>query len=111
MKEKIVEINCPMRYLLSLIGGKWKPLILQQITIDIRRFGELQKLIPEINKQMLTKNLRELEKDGIIHRKVYAVVPPKVEYSLTEKGETLIPILEVMEDWGKEQLGYPLRER
>ena len=83
---------------------EWKPLILQQLKIDKQRFGELQRLIPEINKQMLTKNLRELEKAGIILRKVYAVVPPKVEYSLSETGESLIPVLEVMEDWGKEQI-------
>lgn len=93
-----------MRFLLQRIGGKWKPLILQQLKIEKRRFGELQKLIPEINKQMLTKNLRELERDEIILRKVYAVVPPKVEYSLTPTGESLIPVLEVMEEWGKEQI-------
>ncbi len=104
MSEIKNEIKCPMRFLLQMIGGKWKPLILQQLKIDKQRFGELQRLIPEINKQMLTKNLRELEKAGIILRKVYAVVPPKVEYSLSETGESLIPVLEVMEDWGKEQI-------
>ena len=93
-----------MRFLLQTIGGKWKPLILQQLKSDKQRFGEIQRLIPEINKQMLTKNLRELENDGIILRKVYAVVPPKVEYSLSQTGQSLIPVLEVMENWGKEQI-------
>ena len=93
-----------MRYMLSLIGGKWKPLLLQQLKEGKLRFGELQRQIPEINKQMLTKNLRELEKDGIIKRKVYAEVPPKVEYSLSETGLSLIPVLETMENWGKAQL-------
>ena len=102
--DKKKEIKCPMRFLLKMVGGKWKPLILQQLKDEKQRFGELRKLIPEINKQMLTKNLRELESEGIIHRKVFAVVPPKVEYSLSEVGVSLIPVLEVMENWGKEQL-------
>lgn len=93
-----------MRFMLQMIGGKWKPLILQQLKKGKLRFGELQKLIPEINKQMLTKNLREMEKDGLLIRKVFAVVPPKVEYSLSDRGLTLIPVLETMEDWGKVQL-------
>lgn len=93
-----------MRFLLQLIGGKWKPLILQQLKNNTLRFGELQKVIPEINKQMLTKNLRELENDGIIRRKVFAVVPPKVEYSLSDMGLSLVPVLETMEAWGQEQI-------
>ena len=96
MSKKIIENNCPIRATLKIIGGKWKPLILQQVNCQIRRFGELQRLMPEITKQMLTKNLRELEEDEIINRKIYAVVPPKVEHSLTEKGKSLIPILEIM---------------
>ena len=104
MPEIKDEIKCPMRFLLKMIGGKWKPLILQQLKEDKQRFGALGRLIPEINKQMLTKNLRELENDGIIIRKVFPVVPPKVEYSLSEKGKSLIPVLELMENWGKEQL-------
>lgn len=102
--EKKLEIKCPMRFLLQKIGGKWKPLILQQLKSGTLRFGELQRLIPEINKQMLTKNLRELEQGKLIIRKVYAEVPPKVEYSLSKTGLSLIPVLEVMENWGKEQL-------
>lgn len=93
-----------MRATMQIIGGKWKPIILQQVNGETKRFGELLKLIPEITKQMLTKNLRELEANEIINRKVYPVVPPKVEYSLTDKGETLIPILETMAAWGQEQV-------
>lgn len=104
MSNKLIENNCPMRATLKVISGKWKPLILMQFNVKLRRFGELKKLIPEITKQMLTQSLRELEKDNIIHRKVYAVVPPKVEYSLTENGKTLIPILKVMEAWGEKQI-------
>lgn len=104
MSEKDLIKNCPMRSTLQIIGGKWKPLILQQVNGKTRRFGELQRVIPEITKQMLTKNLRELESNSIIYREVYAEVPPKVEYSLTKKGESLIPILESMEKWGTEQL-------
>lgn len=104
MVEEKENKKCPMRFLLKILGGKWKPLILQQIREKPQRFGELRKLIPEINKQMLTKNLRELEKDGVVKRKVFPEVPPKVEYSLSETGLTLLPVLEVMENWGKEQL-------
>ena len=93
-----------MRFTLKIMGGKWKPLVLQQLSEEVRRFGELQRLIPEITKQMLTKSLRELEQDNIINRKVFAVVPPKVEYSLTQKGKSLIAVLRTMESWGKEQL-------
>jgi len=104
MTKKIIENNCPTRATLKVIGGKWKLLILHQIKEETRRFSEFLRLMPEITKQMLTKNLRELEKDGIINRKVYPVVPPKVEYSLTEKGKTLIPVLEIMAIWGEEQV-------
>ena len=103
MSKEIVGNNCPMRIILKVIGGKWKPLILQQVNGEAKRFNEFQKLIPEITKQMLTKNLRELERDKILNRKVFPVVPPKVEYSLTKKGESLIPVLEVMANWGVEQ--------
>jgi len=104
MTKKIIENNCPMRATMKIIGGKWKPLILQQVNDKTLRFSEFLRLMPEITKQMLTKNLRELEKDGIINRKVYPVVPPKVEYRLTEKGKTLIPLLEIMATWGEKHV-------
>lgn len=91
---------CPVTTTLSVIGGKWKPIILFIIRKEKKRFGEIKKLIPAITQKMLTQQLRELEQDGIIHRKVYPVVPPKVEYSLTEYGKTLNPILAAMAKWG-----------
>jgi DNA-binding HxlR family transcriptional regulator len=95
------ECNCPVGLTTDIIGGKWKPLILFHLQDKTRRFGELQKLIPETTKKMLTQRLRELECDGIIRRKVYAQVPPRVEYSLTRHGQSLRPILELMSAWGK----------
>jgi len=91
---------CPVTTTLSVIGGKWKPIILYTIREETKRFGEIKKLIPTITQKMLTQQLRELEKDRIVNRKVYPVVPPKVEYSLTEYGLTLTPILNAMAAWG-----------
>ena len=91
---------CPVTATVSIIGGKWKPIILWILFQEKRRFGELKKLIPKITQKMLTQQLRELERDGIVHREVYPVVPPQVEYSLTQKGFTLAPILQAMEKWG-----------
>jgi DNA-binding HxlR family transcriptional regulator len=92
---------CPVTTTLSVIGGKWKPIILFTIYKETRRFSEIKKLIPTISQKMLTQQLRELETDAIIHREVYPVVPPKVEYSLTEYGRTLMPILDAMVAWGE----------
>lgn len=93
--------NCSVTTTIGLIGGKWKILILWQLRNRIRRFGELQRLIPAANKKMLTQQLRELENDSLINRKVYAEVPPKVEYSLTEIGRSLEPVLDQIGHWGK----------
>jgi len=94
--------NCPVTHCMDIIGGKWKTIIIYLISLDINRFGKLQRSCEGISKQMLTKQLRELEKDGIIKRKIYAEIPPRVEYSITPKGETLFPIIESMEKWGLE---------
>ncbi len=94
------EYNCPVKLTADIIGGKWKPLILFFLEGKTRRFGELHKLIPGMTKKMLTQHLRELERDEIVHRKIYAEVPPKVEYSLTRHGESLKPILKLMSKWG-----------
>jgi DNA-binding HxlR family transcriptional regulator len=94
------EFYCPVKLTADVIGGKWKPLILFYLEGGTRRFGELHKLIPGLTKKMLTQHLRELERDQVVHRKVYAVVPPKVEYSLTRHGESLKPILKAMSAWG-----------
>jgi len=95
---------CPVTAAISIIGGKWKPIILWILFQGTRRFGELKRMIPKITQKMLTQQLRELERDGIVHRKVYPVVPPKVEYSLTERGRTLDPVLQAMAEWGNTHL-------
>jgi DNA-binding HxlR family transcriptional regulator len=87
---------------MNVLGGKWKPLILYYLLDGTKRFGELQRLIPHATRRMVTQHLRELEDDGIVHRKVYQQVPPKVEYSLTEAGRSLEPILLMMLDWGQQ---------
>lgn len=92
---------CPVTTTLSVIGGKWKPIILYAIQEETRRFSHIKKLIPAISQKMLTQQLRELEEDGVIHREVYPVVPPKVEYTLTDYGRTLMPIMEAMAAWGQ----------
>jgi DNA-binding HxlR family transcriptional regulator len=95
------ETNCPVRNTLEVIGGKWKPVILYYIKmIGVCRFGELRRYIPHITKKMLTQQLRELESDGIVQRKIFQQVPLRVEYSLTRHGKTLEPILKSMADWG-----------
>jgi DNA-binding HxlR family transcriptional regulator len=92
--------ECPVSATLEVIGGKWKPLILFQLRDRPMRFSELRRMVPEATQKMLTQQLRDLERDGIIHRKVYAVVPPKVDYSLTDYGQTLKPLLALMCAWG-----------
>ncbi|KIL42696.1 winged helix-turn-helix transcriptional regulator [Jeotgalibacillus soli] len=100
MQDKM--FNCEKELTLSVIGGKWKMLILWHLGKEgTKRFGELKSLMPGITQRMLVNQLRELEEDLIVDRKVYPVVPPKVEYSLTEQGKTLMPILESMYNWGK----------
>ncbi|MDR1616644.1 MAG: helix-turn-helix transcriptional regulator [Syntrophomonadaceae bacterium] len=94
------NLNCPVDATLHLIGGKYKSLILWHLTGSVLRHGELQKLIPQATPKMLTQQLRELEKDNLLSRKVYPVVPPKVEYSLTDFGKSLMPILTAMYNWG-----------
>ena len=92
---------CPVNTTLSVIGGKWKVLILYHLIEQTQRFNELRRLLPEITQRMLTLQLRELEQDGLIHREVYPVVPPKVEYSLTDFGHTLLPVIQSMHAWGE----------
>lgn len=94
--------NCEKELTLTIIGGKWKMLIMWHLGKEgTKRFGELKSMMPGITQRMLVSQLRELEEDQIVHRKVYPVVPPKVEYSLTEHGRSLMPILESMDEWGK----------
>jgi len=89
---------------MRVLSGRWKPLILYHLRLGPRRFNELRRLIPTITQRMLTQHLRELEADGVIHRHVFEVVPPHVEYSLTDLGRSLMPILDAMADWGAARL-------
>lgn len=100
------EAKCTVITVQSLIGGKWKIGLIWFISQRTRRFNELKKLLPGITQKMLTMQLRELEKDHIIHREVYPVVPPRVEYSLTEIGRKLLPVFGQMQQWGEEYLEY-----
>jgi len=95
------EYICSVEAAINEIGGKWKSLVLCTLKDGKLRFNEINKKLPEITQRMLTKSLRELEKDKIVNRKVYAEVPPKVEYSLTNKGESVLPILDSLCEWGK----------
>ena len=97
--------HCPVEAALDVIGGKWKPLILWALGDSVLRFNELQKALPGVNTKMLTKQLRELEEDGVITRKIYPEVPPRVEYAITDFGRTLIPILQALCTWGAGYLG------
>ncbi|ASZ08258.1 MULTISPECIES: winged helix-turn-helix transcriptional regulator [Enterococcus] len=100
--EKIYHIG--VEATLEVIGGKWKPIILCHLGNGAIRTGELRRKIPTITQKMLTQQLRELEQDGIVHRKIYNQVPPKVEYSLTEEGKSLREILVAMSVWGEERI-------
>lgn len=104
MKEYNAAYNCPMEVTLELIGGKYKTLILWHLMDQTLRFSELSRLIPQATPKMLTQQLKDLERDGFLIRMVYPVVPPKVEYSLSDFGKTLIPILDVMCDWGRDYM-------
>ncbi len=101
-RDNVVSLpSCPVTYCLQMIGGKWKPVILYLLSNGLDRFGVMRRAIDGISKQMLTKQLRELERDGIISRTVFAEVPPRVEYALTKKGESLLPVIQAMKTWGE----------
>lgn len=93
------DYHCPVEATIDLIGGKYKSVILWHLMGKILRYSELHKLVPNATDKMLSQQLREMERDGLIHRKVYPVVPPRTEYSLTDFGNTLAPILDAMCDW------------
>ena len=98
--EQNINSNCPVAATLHLIGGKYKALLLWHLSGKVLRFNQLRRLVPEATPKMLTQQLRELESDGLISRKVYPVVPPRVDYYLTDKGQSLFPILKAMYEWG-----------
>ena len=95
------EYHCAMDVTMDYIGGKWKTVVLWYLRKDKKRFSELKRLIPNITEKMLSLQLKDLENDGIVKRKIYAEVPPKVEYYLTDFGKTLIPMLEEIAKWGR----------
>ncbi len=96
------EYKCGIDVTLAVVGGKWKASILWHLAQETMRFSDLQRLFVDTTRKMLTQQLRELEADGLVHRKVYAQVPPKVEYSLTDRGRSIFPILEQMCQWGRD---------
>jgi DNA-binding HxlR family transcriptional regulator len=106
MTRRTIETraDCPIEVTLDIIGGKWKGMVLHRLLTGTTRFNELRRAMPKVTQRMLTRQLRELERDGLIHRRVYAEVPPRVEYSLTEFGSSLGPILMAMSDWGERYL-------
>lgn len=104
--EKAKTFQCPMELAMSIIGGKYKAVILWHLIDNTLRYNEIQKFIPKATPKMLSQQLKELEADGIINRKMYPVVPPKTEYSLTELGKSLVPIIQSLEDWGDGYFKY-----
>lgn len=100
MTSSVSTYPCSVAATVDVAGGKWKPLIVHYLMSGTKRFGELRRLIGTVTQRSLTLQLRELEADGIVTREVFAEVPPRVEYSLTEFGRTLAPVLEAMKQWG-----------
>ncbi len=112
LNNEIYIKNCPIRNVLARVCDKWS--ILTIFTLEqfpVMRFGELHRMIPDISQKMLASTLHTLEEDGIVHRKAYAQIPPKVEYSLTERGLSLLPHLNALIDWAKEQMTDILHDR
>jgi DNA-binding HxlR family transcriptional regulator len=97
--------RCPAEVTLKVIGGRWKVIVLYHLFQGVKRFSELRRAIPKVTQKVLTQQLREMERDGIVSRTVYPVVPPRVEYRLTPKGETLKPVIEATCRWGVQQSG------
>jgi DNA-binding HxlR family transcriptional regulator len=106
MEKFQIRSASPVDYTMQTIGGKWKPIVLYLISKDINRFGLLKRGIFGISKQMLTKQLRELEADGLITRKIYAEIPPRVEYFISEKGNSIFPIIDSMYSWGEKYMQF-----
>jgi DNA-binding HxlR family transcriptional regulator len=96
--------NCPVTHCLNLIGGKWKILIIYGISKKCNRFSMLQRALPAISKQMLANQLREMEEDKIIERIIYPEIPPRVEYKITKYGQSLMPVIDVLQAWGLKDL-------
>ena len=106
MKKFQIRSVSPVDYTMQTIGGKWKPIVLYLISKDINRFGLLKRGIFGISKQMLTKQLRELEADGLITRKIYAEIPPRVEYFISKKGYSIFSVIDSMYEWGEQYMQF-----
>jgi DNA-binding HxlR family transcriptional regulator len=100
IKYRGVEYHCSMELTIELIGGKWKPLIIWYLAENTMRFCELKRKLPNITQKMLTQQLRGLEETGLVNRHIYTQIPPKVEYSLTDAGKSLLPLLDNLNQWG-----------
>ena len=100
--EKMKEFDCPLEATLAMIGGKYKILIVYFLINETLRYSELQRMLPQASPKMLAQQLKELERDGLVHRELYPVVPPKTEYSLTELGKSLTPIILAIYQWGEQ---------
>ena len=101
--------NCPVTHCMNKIGGKWKILIIYAVSRNCNRFSKLQKALPIISKQMLVNQLRELEEDNILERTIFPEIPPRVEYKITEYGQSLMPVIAVLQEWGLKDLGKALQ--
>lgn len=101
---KKIEVSCPITATLNVIGGKWKTVILWYLREKPMRFGDLHKLMPKCSLKIFNDDLKELEKSGVVKREVFAAVPPKVEYSLSEYGKSLIPVIIMLREWGVKRL-------
>jgi DNA-binding HxlR family transcriptional regulator len=104
MENKVENNACPFTTTIGLIGGRWKSIILYLLSDHTRRFGEIAARMPSISRKVLSEKLKELEADGLINRKQYKEIPPRVDYSLTALGESLRPILKDMATWGQEKI-------
>ena len=96
--------HCALDVTMNFIGGKWKSVIIWYLRKDVKRFGELKKLVPDITEKMLSLTLRQLEADGLVERSVFAEVPPRVEYKLSAQGKSLLPLVEEMASWGRRKV-------
>lgn len=106
VRKELLEIRCPVGITQNVLQGKWKLVILYILKDEVKRFNEIQRIIPDIRQGYLTQQLRELEQDGLVHREVYKVVPPKVEYSLTDMGKKILPVIDKMYEWGIEYFKF-----
>ena len=104
--EKKSLPKCPIEATIRMTGGKWKILIIRDLLTGTKRFGELKKSVSGITQKVLTSKLRELEEDGLIERKVYPQIPPKVEYTLTDVGYSLRPVIDCLKEWGRDYKKY-----